>query len=86
MVARIALFAWPESEEEAQADSDVEPLSVPKSKRDEASLRAEAVSIEHMLTHRPKNAFCPFCQRAKMSSSIRLANMASWGARPMRRR
>ena len=65
-VASITLFALPEGEEEAQADSDVEPLSVPKSKKDEASLRAEAASIEHKLTHRPKNPFCPVCQRAKM--------------------
>ena len=67
-VASITLFALPEGEEEAQADSDVEPLPVPKSKKDEASLRAEAASIEHKLTHshRPKNPFCPVCQRAKM--------------------
>ena len=67
-VASITLFALPEGEEEAQADSDVEPLPVPKSKKDEASLRAEAASIEHKLTHshKPKNPFCPVCQRAKM--------------------
>ena len=33
-VASTTLFALPEGEEEAQADSDVEPLSVPKSKKD----------------------------------------------------
>ena len=65
-VASITLFALPEGEEETQADSDVEPLPVPKSKKDEASLKAEAASIEHKLTHRPKNPFCPVCQRAKM--------------------
>ena len=65
-VASITMFALPEGEEEAQADSDVEPLPVPKSKKDEASLRAEAASIEHKLTHRTKNPFCPVCQRAKM--------------------
>ena len=58
-IASITLFALPKGEEEAQADSDVEPLSVPKSKKDEASLRAEAASIEHKLTHRPKNPFAP---------------------------
>ncbi|CAE7902779.1 unnamed protein product, partial [Symbiodinium necroappetens] len=65
-IASITLFALPEGEVEAPADSDVEPQSVPKAKKDEASLRAEAVSLEHRLTHRPKNPFCPICQRAKM--------------------
>ena len=65
-IASITLFALAEGEEEAQADSDVEPYSVPKAKKDEASLRAEAVSAEHQLTHRPKNPYCPVCQRAKM--------------------
>jgi len=65
-IASITLFALPEGEVEAPADSDVEPRSVPKAKKDEASLRAEAVSLEHRLTHRPKNPFCPICQRAKM--------------------
>ena len=37
-IASITLFALPEGEEEAQADSDVEPYSVPKAKKDEASL------------------------------------------------
>ena len=63
MIASITLFALPEGEEEALADSDVEPLSVPKSKKDEASLRAEAASIEHQLTHRPKNPSCPVCAK-----------------------
>ena len=58
-IASITLFALPEGEEEAQADSDVEPYSVPKAKRDEASLRTEAASAEHQLTHRPKNPYCP---------------------------
>ena len=65
-IASITLFALPEGEEEVQADSDVEPYSVPRAKKDEASLRAEAVSAEHQLTHRPKNPYCPVCQRAKM--------------------
>ena len=65
-IASITLFALPEGEEEAQADSDVEPYSVPQAKKDEASLRAEAASLEHQRTHRPKNPFCPICQRAKM--------------------
>ena len=67
-IASITLFAVPEGGEEIQADSDVEPLPIPKSKKDEASLRAEAASLEHKLTHRPKNPFCPVCQRAKMLS------------------
>ena len=68
-IASITLFALPEGDVEAQADSDVEPYSVPKAKKDEASLRAEAASLEHQLTHRPKNPFCPICQRAKTYAS-----------------
>jgi hypothetical protein len=29
-------------------------------------LKAEAVSREHLMTHMPKNKWCPACQRAKM--------------------
>ena len=34
--------------------------------RGEAELRKEATSAHHLLTHMPKNPFCPVCQRAKM--------------------
>ena len=32
----------------------------------EAELRKEATIVHHLLTHMPKNPFCPVCQRAKM--------------------
>ena len=54
-------------------NSDVEPLMVPKSKTDAASLRAAAVSIEHVPTHRRKNPFCPVCHRAKFLKPENLA-------------
>ena len=36
--------------------------------RAEADLRAEATSLHHLLTHLPKNKFCPACVRAKAQS------------------
>jgi hypothetical protein len=32
------------------------------------SLKAKAVSIDHLLTHFPKNPYCSACQRAKVQS------------------
>ena len=60
----ITVFTMPDGGEDVP-DSDVE-AHIPKSKKDEASLRAEAESVQHLLSHRPKNPFCPVCQRAKM--------------------
>ena len=60
----ITVFTMPDGGEDVP-DSDVE-VHIPKSKKDEASLRAEAESVQHLLSHRPKNPFCPVCQRAKM--------------------
>eukprot|EP00435_Cladocopium_sp_Y103_P006156 s2440_g2.t1 len=70
------------ADEEVDADREVEPPSEPKSKGSsshvqdddveekrslgEKALREEAKSIQHMLTHIPKNPFCDICQRAKM--------------------
>ena len=34
--------------------------------RGEVKLREEATSPKHLFTHRPKNPFCPVCQKAKM--------------------
>ena len=31
-------------------------------------LREEAKSLDHLMTHMPKNPFCPACQRAKMQT------------------
>ena len=46
---------------EAPVDNDV--LLVDDGKRD---LKAEAVSLGHMMTHTPYNVHCPSCVRAKM--------------------
>ena len=42
------------------------PKTSEKRSRGEAELRKEAKSVHHLLTHIPKNPFCPVCQRAKM--------------------
>ena len=49
---------------ELQEDSDAELEKEPQT--NEQRLRDEAHSSEHLMTHRPKNPFCPICQRAKM--------------------
>ena len=48
---------------EGDCDNDGTPLGL-DGRRD---LRAEAVSVEHLLTHTPFNPHCPSCLRAKMS-------------------
>ena len=45
-------------------DSDAEPEREPQT--NEQRLREEARSRKHLMTHRPKNPFCPVCQRARM--------------------
>ena len=51
----------PESEEEIpDSDREADPQTP------EERLRAEAKSVQHLMTHRPKNPYCPVCQRAKM--------------------
>ena len=51
----------PESEEEIpDSDREADPRTP------EERLRAEAKSVQHLMTHRPKNPYCPVCQRAKM--------------------
>jgi hypothetical protein len=47
---------------EAVVEGNVEDVAE-SSMRD---LKAEAVSREHLMTHMPKNKYCPACQRAKM--------------------
>ena len=62
------------SEEAATPEHDVAKLGVQEDltyelarvgKRD---LKAEALSVEHMLTHLPKNSYCSVCQRAKLEN------------------
>ena len=39
----------------------------PKRDRGEKALKEEAQSVQHLLTHTPKNPFCQACSRAKMT-------------------
>jgi hypothetical protein len=49
-------------EDEAEGDDDVK--AAPRAD----ILRAQAVSLPHLLCHRTKNPYCPSCQQAKMMS------------------
>ena len=67
----ITIFNLPKGEEEPVPDSDREadPPVGDKStsrSRSEDELRKEATSPERLFFHRPKNPFCPVCQKAKM--------------------
>ena len=71
VVMTITIFNLPRGEEEPVPDSDREgdPPVGDKSasrSRSEDELRKEAISPEHLFSHRPKNPFCPVCQKAKM--------------------
>ena len=44
----------------SEDDDDADDVGVPR------DLKAEAVSLRHLMTHMPKNPWCPACQRAKM--------------------
>ena len=59
-----------EAGETKEVDPPPPPSSVPvdKSKlsKGEKALREEAKTKHHLMTHVPKNPFCPTCQRAKM--------------------
>jgi hypothetical protein len=50
-------------EEQSSPDDDTEDRVVYPT---EISLREEANSLYHLLTHKPKNPFCESCRRAKM--------------------
>ena len=54
----------PKPDDEGRKPPD--PKDSDKRSRGEAELRKEAKSVHHLLTHMPKNPFCPTCQRAKM--------------------
>ena len=41
---------------------DGEQIVVPRNRRD---LKADALSLWHLLTHNPSNTCCPICQMAK---------------------
>ena len=46
-------------------DQDVELIRDSDDAIQPRDLRAEASSPEHLVTHKPKNPFCPVCSRAK---------------------
>ena len=60
-----------ETEEEGYDEVDINPPTDHEAERTygnktEEELRKDAVSPEHLLTHRPKNPYCETCKRAKM--------------------
>ena len=47
-------------------------------------IQADALTLEHQLTHKPKNPYCEFCCRGKMRHKRKLAGSfrveaAAWG-------
>ena len=55
-----------EIEETDQCDQDDEVDQPPEQEVVSADAKAEAVSLEHLMTHLPNNAHCSACQRATM--------------------
>ena len=53
-----------EKEQPFTDDADVEEAEIKSS--EEARLRAEAISLEHLTCHLPKNPYCQSCSRAKL--------------------
>ena len=49
-------------------DDDIVEINFLSGLRAEAEWRADAKTLRHMLTHLPKNPYCPHCQRAKMEN------------------
>ena len=49
-------------------DGDIVEINFLSGLRAEAEWRADAKTLRHMLTHLPKNPYCPHCQRAKMEN------------------
>ena len=54
----------PKPDDESRRPPD--PKDADKRCQGQAELRKEAKSVHHLLTHMPKNPFCPTCQRANM--------------------
>ena len=53
-----------EGDEEALEHGDM--LPIPEDEKKKRDLKAEAMSTQHLMTHFPKNPFCPYCCRARM--------------------
>ena len=49
-------------------EPDVVEILHPEGYRSEEQLKAEAISVQRLMTHLPKNPFCSHCQRAKMEN------------------
>ena len=58
-ILSLTIFEDPDVEPDSDNEGNARSLA-------EADLRAEAKSVEHLFSHRPKNPFCEVCQRAKM--------------------
>ena len=55
-----------EMSEEESIDSDLDETIDPSAPEREKELRREARSLEHLMTHLPKNKYCKYCRRAKL--------------------
>ena len=67
-IMSVTMFTRPDDDPELVPDSDLDLDHGPEGEdlpRDER-LRLEARSQKHLFCHRPKNPFCPTCQKAKM--------------------
>ena len=67
-IMSVTVFGRPPDDPDVVPDSDLDESFGPDSRsqsRDER-LKIEAKSRLHLFCHRPKNPFCPVCQRAKM--------------------
>ena len=65
-IMSITIFERPEDDTQEVPDSDRDDSAPEVRSRSVESLKAEALTAEHMFTHRPKNPYCKMCQRAKM--------------------
>ena len=65
-IMSITIFERPADDPEEVPDSDRDDSAPEARSRSVESLKAEALTSEHMFTHRPKNPYCKICQRAKM--------------------
>ena len=67
-IMSVTMFTRPDDDPELVPDSDLDLDHGPEGEntpRDER-LKLEAKSQKHLFCHRPKNPFCPTCQKAKM--------------------
>ena len=65
-IMSLTIFERPEDDPEEVPDSDRDDSAPEARSRNVESLKAEALTPEHMFTHRPQNPYCKICQRAKM--------------------